>query len=184
MTTQAPPRLVELARAFQHAKRDEDAAKKLRVEAERAILALLDFKKPEGQETYEAETPGGSTAKVIVKQPISSSFDGDKWPAVRSDCSAKARKAVKVEYKLDTKVARAIEEDEDERTSWLRIASLISRKPGKIAVDLKALLIEEGDALEDLATEFPAGDEPTASDLEAADGADVVGGPGLEGVEG
>jgi hypothetical protein len=149
MAKNAPPRLVALAAALQAAKRDEDAAKQKRVDAEREILSLLDFKLPEGQETYEVTTPAGSTAKVVVKQPVSTSFDGDRWPEVRKHVSAAARKAVRIEYRLDTKEARALQDDDSQHDSWLRLAALITRKPGKVQIDLKNVLVEIGEDLEE-----------------------------------
>lgn len=142
-TTKAPGALVRLANELARAKREEEEAKATRIEAEQAIIKACGFDKPEGQETFEAETDAGSACRVVLKQPINTTFDGSGWPALRLKLPESARRAVVTDYKLDAKNAREVQEKD--KTSWAAISQLVTRKPGKVSVSVGAISIVEGD---------------------------------------
>ncbi len=151
-TIKAPPRLVLLANKLAQAKRDENVAKAKRIEAEIAIVSLLEFKKPEGQESYESTTLGGSSCRVTLKQGVNSIFDGKQWPKLRITLNQEARKAIKTDYKLDTAAARLVQEKDP--SSWAAISALVTRKPAKVSVDIKLLTVEPKDDLDSASEEI------------------------------
>lgn len=152
-TIKAPSRLVKLANELASAKAVEAEAKDLRIDLEQSIIGLLDFDKDEGQETYSGLTSGGSTCRVVVKQPINTTFDGGQWPTLRRSLSESARKAVVSSYKLDTKEARIVQDKDPE--SWAKISDLVSRKPGKVSIEIKSVAIQPEDNLDNTSGEFP-----------------------------
>lgn len=150
----APSRLVKLANDLSTAKAVELLAKDRRIDIEQSIIGLLEFDKDEGQETYTGETAGGSTCRIVVKQPVNTKFDSDSWPKLRRSLSGSARKAVVGSYKLDTKEARKVQDDDPE--SWKIISALVTRSPGKLAIDIKSVAIQPEDDLEATSKEFPS----------------------------
>jgi len=144
-STQAAPGLIPLAAALSAAKLAEDAAIAARVAVEEQIIVFLDFKKPEGQETFDAESGAGSVTRIIVKQPINTKFNGNGWPSLRKKLKPEARKAVRSVYEIDTKAARQVQTEDP--ASWKLISALVTRKPGKIGVSLEQLVIVDGENL-------------------------------------
>lgn len=116
-------------------KRAEVEAKRNRARAEDLLVGALGFKKSEGQETYEPESELG-TATITCKQPINTTIDQEVLPAMLKDLP-EAAVAFRVKYELDTKAARELQEKQPE--VWLAISRAITRKPGKISVDVKGV---------------------------------------------
>lgn len=141
--------LVQLATTLADAKKREDTAKKDRIKAEESIIALVGFKKAEGQESYESED-GLGDCKIILKQPISTKVQTDVWLALRRTLDPKSpiRKIFKAKYSLDLKLARALQ-DADKKNSeanWAKASECIERKPGKVSVELKMLTVTQKEA--------------------------------------
>lgn len=128
--------LVTLAANLAAAKKEEGRARDARLEAERELIAALDFKLAEGQMTFEQENDKGE-ATVVLKQPITTKIDDAEWEKIRRtlDNNHPARKVFLRTYKLDTRAARAIQEDQP--ALWAEVAPAITRKPGKVSVDVK-----------------------------------------------
>ncbi len=133
----APAGTIALAVRLSDAKRAEEEATKRRVEIETLLIAHLGFRKTEGQETYEAEETTGS-CRLVLKQPINTKFDSDKWPALKPKLSKEARAAVRTVYELDTKVARALQTEDV--PSWTLLSTIVERKPGKVQVSLERIM--------------------------------------------
>jgi len=126
--------------ALAQAREDEAEAKLRRISREQAIIDFVDFRLPEGQQTYTIPDGSESRCKVVVKQPISSTFDSKAWPFVRESVHPDARLAVRTKYEIDTKVARTIQKDMP--TEWRRIAKLLTRSPGKVSVVIQEIETE------------------------------------------
>ena len=128
--------LVKLALDLARAKRDETDAKDRRVAAEAAIVAATGFDKAEGSQTYDRDDEHG-TCKLVLKQPITASVDAETWEKTRRTLDPKhpARDIFVRSYKLDTKKARALQDSNPE--AWAVASEAITRKPGKIGVDIK-----------------------------------------------
>lgn len=132
--------VVELVRRLSKAKRLESAAKIVRIVAEKALIAALDFKKPEGQETYDHESDAG-TCKVVLKQPINTTVDSEAWLKLRRTLPPDhpGRKCFRAKYEVRSKEARALQDSD--KSKWSEIADVITRKPGKVQVEIKSLEI-------------------------------------------
>lgn len=132
--------LAYLVAELANAKHFEDEAKVARILCEDAIVHATRFKKAEGGETYEEKASTG-TCRVVIKQPINTTIDDAAWIALRPKLDPKhpARKVFKASYSLDKKAARELQ-DGDPR-AWAEVSSVITRKPGKIAVEVKELVM-------------------------------------------
>ncbi len=140
---QGTTNLVELAAALAAAKSDESAAKNRRIEAEEAIIQVTGFDKAEGQESYEEDNDSGS-CKLTLKQPIRTTVDSDAWLKLRRtlDKNHPARGVFKAKYDLRTKEARELQNTD--KPAWVAVADVISRKPGKVSVEIKSVVISAG----------------------------------------
>lgn len=134
------PSLVALAAKLSDAKRRESKASKDRIEAEKAIIRATGFVKPEGQQKYEHEDDAGA-CQLVLKQPIGTSVDSIAWPKLRRTLDTKhpGRKVIVAKYSLDTKAARKLMEDD--KAAWADVSAVITRKPGKVSVELKKLTL-------------------------------------------
>lgn len=132
--------LVLLAGTLSRAKAAEAEAKAARIAAEEALVAATGFKKPDGQESYE-ESGADGRCKLVVKQPITTNVDGEGWVKLRRTLPPKhpARSIFKAKYALDLKAARKLQETDKE--AWVKVSSVITRKPGKISVELKEVVL-------------------------------------------
>lgn len=132
--------LVALAATLSKAKADESIAKTARIEAEEALIRATGFDKSEGQESFEQQNDGGY-AKIVLKQPIMTKVDGDDWVKLRRTLGKAhpARGIFQAKYSLKTKEARALQTDHP--GLWADISSVITRKPGKISVEIKEIAI-------------------------------------------
>lgn len=128
--------LVSLAAAWAHAKRMESNAKRDRLAVEEAIIAVTGFTKPEGQQSFECENEIG-TCKVVLKQSITTSVDTDGWLSLRRtlDKDHPGRQIFKPKFSLETKMARQMQDNFPHE--WAEISKVITRKPGKISVEVK-----------------------------------------------
>jgi len=126
------PELFELASRFERAKIVEEAARLARVKIEEELTAASGFKKPEGQETYTAVD-----YSIEIKQPVNATINAGAWLKLRRKLPPKhpGRKIFVPAFKLDTKAARALQEEHPE--AWADLSECITRKPGKIGVSVK-----------------------------------------------
>lgn len=133
--------VVALARDLAKAKSDEQSAKERRIEIEQKIIDALQFRKPEGQESFECTAPGVGSCKLILKQPINVSVDGERWDQIRKGLDRKSpvHAMFVSEWKLDLAAARDLQTKDP--TTFLLAAEAITRKPGKVSVDLKQLVV-------------------------------------------
>ena len=130
--------LVEMARHLRDCKECEADAKALRIKAEEAIIAATGFRKLEGQTPYHADTARGHCL-LVLKQPVATSVDDDLWEALRKKLpsSHPGRKLFLRKYALDLKAARKLQEKDDR--AWLDVVRAVTRKPGKVSVEVKEL---------------------------------------------
>ena len=137
------PTLVRLVAQLANAKDTEVAARDARIAVEEAIIAATGFDKSEGQESYEETTSEGN-CKLVLKQPVTTKVDDDAWVALRRTLDTKHRgRAVFVtKYSLDTRKARVLQDSNP--LAWRDISSVITRKPGKISVEVKDISITTG----------------------------------------
>lgn len=153
MTVEAPPRLVNLATRLRDAKAIEAKATRDRVEIEREIIALVRFTKAEGQETYAATAGELSRASVVLRQPVSTKFDEKTWVEKSQELGEKlyvrVASALRTKLSLDTKAARDLQDRDKE--AWLALSEFVTRKPGKVAVDVKEAIVDVNDAAEVMA---------------------------------
>lgn len=123
-----------LAAALLQLKEQENEARDARVVMEERVIAALDFKKPEGSETYEA-----GRFKITCRRPINRSVDAEAWETVKagldSDGLATVENLMRTKYELNLPTAREIEQQS--AALWRKIALCISSKPGKVAVEVK-----------------------------------------------
>lgn len=140
MNTNTNTGLVDLAARLASAKRAEMQAREERVKAEEAIIAAVGFSIPEGSESYTAEGDG-KRAKLTLKRPIYTKVDAEEWEAIRRTLPKDhpARGIFRRRYDLDSRAARKLQDDN--ARAWTEISGCITRRPGKIAVDLKELEI-------------------------------------------
>lgn len=132
--------LVELVALLANAKTHESEAKAARIICEDAIVRATAFAKPEGQETFREEDRLGS-CEVVLKQPITTNVDGDAWVKLRRTLMPKhpGRAVFTAKYSLDTKAAKALQTECP--SAWADISAVITRKPGKIGVEVKKVVI-------------------------------------------
>lgn len=132
--------LVSLAAAWTHAKRMENNAKCDRLAVEEAIIAITGFKKPEGQESFECDNTLGY-CKVVLKQSIQTSIDSQGWLTLRRTLTKEhpGRQIFKSKFSLETKLARQMQDNFPKE--WAEVSSVITRKPGKISIDVKEVTI-------------------------------------------
>lgn len=130
-----------LARALNAAKHDEDRAKRVRIEAEEALIAALRFEcQGEGSETYKLIGTSG-TATVTLKQPVNRSVDGEVWLTIRKSlASTLADGLMRTKFELNLKPARELQ-DSDPAT-WAKVAECVTAKPGKVGVEIKSIEVE------------------------------------------
>lgn len=103
---------------------------------ESQIVAALGFNKTEGQSTFVTKSPSGE-ARLTLKQPITTSVDAEKWEAVRGSLPKAVRAGLmRTKYELETKFARALQTDD--RDTWSKASVAITRKPGKVSVEVKS----------------------------------------------
>lgn len=125
--------LADAVQAFIDAKRDEDAARKRRIEAEERIVALANFTKEEGSQTIDA---GG--VKVTLTARLTYACDDPK--ALAAACAAvgvsPSMIPVKTVVELDAAGAKWLRANEPEY--WARVlAPHITVKPAKTSVAVK-----------------------------------------------
>lgn len=135
-----PADIVLLARRLADAQAAERRAKEMRIQIEAEIIAAVDFREPEGQKTYNFDATGVGSCSLTLKQPITATVDSDAWDRIRRGIDRKhpAHKIFRTEWKIDTKEARALQAENPE--AFAIAAEAITRKPGKIAVELKQLV--------------------------------------------
>ena len=135
--------LVLLAAALSEAKRAEDEAKAARIAAEDALVAATGFAKSEGQESYEESNEAGR-CKVTIKQPVRTTVDDEAWVKLRRTLDPRhpARAIFKASYSVDLKKARELQERD--KAAWATVSEVITRKPGKVSVELKEVVVSAG----------------------------------------
>jgi hypothetical protein len=140
MTDPSPTDLVTLVATLSAAKVAEQQAKAARVAAEDALIQFTGFDLPEGQKTFEHTRDDGASAKVTLKQPITTSVNSDGWLALRKKLDPKhpARGIFVQSFKLGTKEARALQDTNP--TAWADVSDVIDRKPGKVSVEIKHVI--------------------------------------------
>lgn len=126
--TAADP-LADAVRSFIDAKRDEEAATKLRLECEQRILALHPARE-EGSETFEA-----AGYKVTLTGKLT--YKCDDMDALLHACSQWPAhlQPVKTVVQLDTTGAKFLRANEPE--VWRSIAQHVTVSPAKTAVTVK-----------------------------------------------
>ncbi|TSE32980.1 hypothetical protein LCC91_07835 [Tepidimonas taiwanensis] len=125
--------LTDAVQALIDAKRDEDFARKRRIEAEERIAALANFNKEEGSQTIEA---GG--VKVTLTARLNYACEDPQ--ALAAACAAAGAPAsmipVKTVVELDATGAKWLRAHEPEY--WARVlAPHITVKPAKTSVAVK-----------------------------------------------
>jgi len=139
------PDLLVLANRLSIAKRAKEIAAARVLEIEIAIVAQTNFEKPEGQETFREDDDRGACS-LVLQQPITTKVDGEAWLALRRTLPPKhpGRAIFRAKYELDTKAARALQEgDADAKAAFADVSDVITRKPGKVSVEIKTLEIRE-----------------------------------------
>lgn len=130
--------LVTLAARLARAKADEDKAKRLREECEIDIVRFTRFEKSEGQETFTAADDNGHV-KIVLKQNVSLNVDQEAAAIVKKSVGgALFRRCFATKFSPVTKELRDLQ-DKDPGT-FAKLAGCLSRKPGKVSVDLKELV--------------------------------------------
>jgi hypothetical protein len=119
-----------LCAAWLDAKRAEDAAKRQRLEVEKAIAQALDVKS-EGAITHKLEN-----YKVTLTQPIYRKVDPAKWDGVKTLISANFW-PIKTIIEADATGCKYLANNEP--GLWAMIAGAFTVTPGKIGVDVKAV---------------------------------------------
>ncbi|MEO0479029.1 MAG: hypothetical protein AAF196_06070 [Planctomycetota bacterium] len=138
-TTTATQTPLDLALQLNALKEQRDDYSARILETEQALIEAANFKKPEGQGSFEHAEDRGSV-KIVFKQPINATLDQDAIAQAHRSLKHNhpALAAFKSTYKLDTKAARAVK-DED----WRAVAHCVTRKPGKVSVEVKSLVLGE-----------------------------------------
>lgn len=132
-------KLVDLAIELAMAKHHEREARDARVRIEEAIVAATGFVKPEGSQTFRA-TADGHAVTVTLKQPVITNVDGERWLAIRRTLPAKhaARAVFRQKWDIDTAAARKLQNDDPK--AWADVAPAVTRKPGKVSVEIKEVV--------------------------------------------
>jgi len=130
--------VLELAEQLHHARAVEGAAKARREQIEQQIVDALEFRRPEGQQTFDVIGDRG-VAKIRLKRNVSTSVDAEAWERIRRKLPRRhpARDLFRVSYDLSLAEARKFQESD--RDGWALISDAITRKPGKVSVELIAL---------------------------------------------
>lgn len=119
-----------LCAAWLEAKRAEEAAKRQRLEVEKAIASALDVKS-EGAITHKLEH-----YKVTLTQPIYRKVDPVKWDGVKT-LIAPNLWPVKTIIEADATGCKYLANNEPQL--WAMIAGAFTVTPGKIGVEVKAV---------------------------------------------
>ena len=145
--------LVALAATLAGAKGREELAKAERITAEVAITAATGFKKPDGQETFDASNEHGS-CKITLKQPINTIVDSEAWVKLRRTLDAKhpARAVFAAKYSVVAKKAKALQETD--KQAWADVAEVVTRKPGKVSVTVTELVLQNREHQGQIVNEF------------------------------
>jgi hypothetical protein len=132
--------ILDLVQKLSDAKAAQAAANARRIEAEKALIVATGFDMTEGSETYNPVDDRGS-AKFILTQPINATIDQEAWRKARRSFPAQhpAKKVMKEKFSLDLQAARALQKEDHE--SWLIVADCVTRKPGKISVEIKSIVL-------------------------------------------
>jgi len=137
--SERPMSLLELAEKFSAACLAATAAYEARLALEEKVIAATGFDKPEGQETFEFSDDRGR-CKFTLKQPIHAKVDAEAWGRIKASVGgAIARRIMRTKYELATAEARDLQEKDP--TTWAKVAECVTRKPGKISVDLSELVV-------------------------------------------
>jgi hypothetical protein len=125
--------LAQAVQDFIAAKRDEDAAKRRRIEAEERIAALAHFNKEEGSQTIEA---GGYKVTLTARL----NYDCEDPKELAEACAAAgvgpSMIPVKTKTELDATGAKWLRANEPE--FWASVLSkFITVKPAKLSVAVK-----------------------------------------------
>jgi len=129
--------VVRAVRALELAKLAEHEANARRVAAEQEVVRLCGFALPEGQQTFEAVDGSAGACEFTCKQPINASVDSELWRKILRRLPAKhpAREVMQTKYELRTRAARELQESDPR--AWATVSECVTRKPGKVAVEVK-----------------------------------------------
>jgi hypothetical protein len=119
-----------LCAAWLDAKRDEDAARKRRVEIEAQMAQAFDVP-AEGSKTTTLDS-----YKVTMTQPITRRLDADEWERVKGYADPSMH-PVKVKIEADAAGCKYLAKNEPQ--TWAKIARAFETKPGKVGVKVEAL---------------------------------------------
>ena len=138
--------LVVLASQLEDAKYHEAKWKEERIAAEDAIIKATGFVKPEGRQAFRKETKAG-TCWLVLNQPISSNVDSDAWLKLRRALGIHhaGRDVFKQKFTLDKKAATALQSTN--KRAWIDVSEVVTRKPGKVGIELKSLVLVEPSTL-------------------------------------
>lgn len=133
-------RVIALALELAQAKTAEDQANAARIAVEEKLVRELDFTKPDGSQTYNAEH-NGSRCKVVCKQPVNLSLDEDAVGQLMRTLDKKhpARALFLPTWKFDTKAGRELQEKNLD--AFRVVAGAITRRPGKVQVSVDQLVV-------------------------------------------
>ncbi len=109
---------------------------------EREIIGATGFSKTEGRETFAEDVAGGSY-KLVLDQPINTTVDSDEWAKLKLALPKDhaGRKVFVTKYVITLPVARDLQKNN--KAAWQEIASVITRKPGKVSVKVEELVFSE-----------------------------------------
>jgi len=127
--------LVALVAELARAKQEEGDAQARRIAAEEAIIRATGFALAEGQKTYDRTSAAG-TCKVVLKQPVNTTVDSEAWPKLRRTLPADhpGRAVFRAKYEIITRDARELQQRDP--SAWADVAAVVTRKPGKVGVEI------------------------------------------------
>lgn len=135
--------VIGIVASLARAKAKEDAAKADRIRIEEDLLAAVGFDLTRGSKTY-AFVDGDASCKVVLGQPITVSIDQEALENLFESLSPKhpGRLIFRKKWELDGKESTSLLATDP--TSYRAVAGVISSKPGKPSVEIKALAIAGG----------------------------------------
>jgi hypothetical protein len=141
MTEVATPerRLFELSCQLETAQKAEEFAKEQRIRVEEEIVKATGFSKPAGSQSFATDGAFGS-AKLTLKQNVYVSVIEDRIPAVKKSLGSNLFwRCFSTKHAPVAKAIAALEKSN--RDLYLEAAVVIQRKPGKVSVELKTLVV-------------------------------------------
>jgi len=130
--------LFELVRILSERKADETVAKAARILAEEDLVKATGFAKHSGSQSYKATISSVGAATVTLKQPVTVSVIADRVAALKKTIKRSVfGRVFQAKYSVVAKELSILEKSDHD--VWLEVMECLSKKPGKIGVEIKNL---------------------------------------------